>query len=105
MTGSSDKSFKVWDQSSDGDFTCIDQIRGHTAGISLIQRCGDLVCTASGDLTVKLWDPRLSWRCVGTLESHATSVVSSTCYVQAPAKLLVTGDRHGLMYVDFFHYI
>ena len=99
MTASSDKSFKVWEQSTDGAWTEINHIRGHTAGLSLIQRAGDLIMTASGDLTVKLWDPRLSWRCVGTLESHDKSVVSSACYVRVPTKLLVTGDRQGIMCV------
>ena len=102
LTGSTDKSFCVWDQSTDGIWSKIQTIRGHTAGLCLIQftskKCG-LVITASGDLTVKLWDPRLSWRCVGTLESHDKSVVSSACYITVPINLLVTGDRYGFMCV------
>ena len=56
------------------------------------------VCNLNIYLVIKLWDPSLGWGCAGTIDSHSSAVVGDICYLQGQ-KLLISGDRSGLLLV------
>jgi len=85
ISGSSDKTIKVWDLKSG---TCIRTLEGHTASVnSFVWADGNLI-SGSSDKTIKVWDLK-SGTCIRTLEGHEDGV-RSLLWVDG---MLISGSR------------
>jgi WD40 repeat protein len=54
VTGSSDKTVKVWDMRMFGE--CLNTLEGHTDFVSCLSFAGDLLVSGSDDCSIRLWD-------------------------------------------------
>jgi WD40 repeat protein len=67
ISGSSDKTIKIWDKNTGN---CIQTLQGHTAVIWCLVVDGDKIISGSRDNTIKIWDKNTG-NCVQTLQGHA----------------------------------
>ncbi len=54
MTGSADKTLKVWDLRMFGE--CLNMLEGHTNFVSCLSLVGNVLVSGSDDCSVRLWD-------------------------------------------------
>lgn len=101
VTGSQDKTAKVWRAS---DLGLLGTLSGHRRGVWSTKFILDgnrlLISTASADATVKLWEKNSfgTFVCVQTLEGHLASVLSVTSLIPVERKL-ATVSSDGLLKV------
>lgn len=70
MSGSSDKSIKVWNREGE----CITTIRGHLKCVQCLTQLDSLeVVSGSADKTLKVWNR--GWECIKTLKGHTGHVL------------------------------
>jgi WD40 repeat protein len=75
ISGSADKSIKVWDLTK-GE--CVRTLDGHTWRVSALTVFGSKLISSSWDSTIKIWEISVAakWNCERTLAGHAFSVYS-----------------------------
>jgi WD40 repeat protein len=54
VTGSADKTLKVWDLRMFGE--CLNMLEGHTNFVSCLSLVGNVLVSGSDDCSVRLWD-------------------------------------------------
>ncbi len=88
VTGSEDKTAKIWDV---GSGECIATLMGHTGEICSVAISGDdsFIVTGSYDLTAKIWDFD-SGTCLMTLEGHKDVLCSVA--ISSNNQFIVTGS-------------
>ena len=73
VSGSDDRTLKIWDPSKEPGAQCVATLRGHTGGINCITLLPDgRFVSGSDDGTLKIWDPSKEpgAQCVATLRGH-----------------------------------
>ncbi|KAI5296317.1 ER membrane complex subunit 3 [Ascosphaera acerosa] len=69
-------------------YTCIYQLRGHTAAVNALQLHGTQLTSASGDRTIRVWDLP-SGRCLRVYRGHTKGIAC----VQAGSRAIVSGSN------------
>eukprot|EP00292_Cryptomonas_paramecium_P003558 CAMPEP_0113705460 /NCGR_PEP_ID=MMETSP0038_2-20120614/27145_1 /TAXON_ID=2898 /ORGANISM="Cryptomonas paramecium" /LENGTH=587 /DNA_ID=CAMNT_0000630471 /DNA_START=191 /DNA_END=1950 /DNA_ORIENTATION=- /assembly_acc=CAM_ASM_000170 len=69
LSGSYDRSIKVWAVGIDGQYEEERTMAGHTEGVTCLASWGGRVASGSRDGTVRVWDPA-SGAAIATLEGH-----------------------------------
>ena len=106
VSGSPDKTLKIWDPSKEPGAQCVATLRGHTDGINCILLLPDgRFVSGSSDGTLKIWDPskdrdrqhNVSLPCRGTLKPGAQCVftlqgIEICCVTLLPDGRFVSGS-------------
>ncbi|OMJ26269.1 Beta-TrCP [Smittium culicis] len=71
VTGSRDKSIKIWDMNS---LVCIRTLYGHTASVLCLKYDDEIIVTGSSDSTIIVWDMNTG-SIISKLESHIAGVL------------------------------
>jgi len=99
VTGSQDKTARVWDLETG---QCKAVCTGHRGVILCIEASANHVYTGSVDTTVRVWDAKTG-ACVGILRDSKHHVVALR--VIRDSEILVSGSKDGHMYVyDMFNF-
>eukprot|EP01135_Chromosphaera_perkinsii_P005921 Nk52_evm7s372 gene=Nk52_evmTU7s372 len=85
VTGSVDRTIKVWDMKSGA---CLRTLEGHSGGVWCLQFDSEKIVTGSWDSTIKVWNT-FTGECKATLSGHSDTV-SCLAY---NAKIIVTGSH------------
>lgn len=97
ISGSYDKTIKVWDLST---LSCIVTLQDHrnvVRALAIYQKCADnskndiFLASSSDDKTIKLWDLQ-SKTCIKTLTGHTSSVNVIVVYYKDDISYLVSGS-------------
>jgi U3 small nucleolar RNA-associated protein 13 len=105
MSGSKDRSARIWKQNSEGAWSCIGVCEGHlesVGAVAVAPREGQYIVTASQDRTVKIWDMKsleeadqgdepAKARSLTTLKVHDKDI--NAIDISPNDKLLVTGSQ------------
>ncbi|MEI6848104.1 MAG: WD40 repeat domain-containing protein, partial [Chlorobiaceae bacterium] len=95
VSGSGDKTLKVWDMESGN---CLMTLDGHSGSVTSCAISADnkRIVSGSGDKTLKVWDME-SGNCLMTLDGHSGSVTS--CAISADNKRIVSGSNDNTLKV------
>ncbi|CAE8601899.1 unnamed protein product [Polarella glacialis] len=74
VSGSKDRTVRVWDPRAPPDKCCVGVLRGHTGAVLDVKLRGNRAVSASMDKTVRMWDIRQSAAPLATLEGHSAEV-------------------------------
>jgi len=74
ISGSKDRSLRIWDPRSPSDKSCVGIFRGHTGAVLDVKLRGNRAVSASMDKTVRMWDVRSPQSPLATLEGHSAEV-------------------------------
>jgi WD40 repeat protein len=90
VTGSKDKSIKIWNPQS---FKCIKELTHHTSHVvSLCELDNGILASGSGDTTIALWDVSNNFKLINVLNSHKNTVYSIIQLRDGPM-LTASGDK------------
>ena len=87
ISGSADKSIRIWQRTGRGQYECTLKLTGHQQCVNCLNVDSDRIISGSADRTIKVWDRRTG-RLLRSLEGHLDSVVC----LQSDGHKIVSGS-------------
>ena len=97
VSGSSDKTIKIWDNK----YSCIFTLNGHNDRVKALVEIDGMLASSSSDGSIKIWDPVENFVCVNTLIGHYDWIIS---LVSLKNGKLISGSNDGIIKIWEYSY-
>ncbi|CAK80212.1 unnamed protein product (macronuclear) [Paramecium tetraurelia] len=99
ISGSADKSIKIWSLNQNNEWFCQQKLIGHTHYIRcmILDNTENLIITGSPDKTIKFWIKKNEWQCQQTITEHTSWISGLSLNEQQNRMISCGGDKQILI--------